>query len=169
MHDIRCSNCNKLLLRVDEYTLLKVKCSRCKTVILSKSRDYPSLAPRVPKPIWSQKMALTVEEHNDYHEIIQAIFGGTVGSTPDQVNEEVADIVDQVIDEIYECSQGMVVADALLNFWFPQASFRALASTTKTAIQDLMKVNQGFRYTLCANATRLNWKSALTIALMGPG
>mgnify|MGYP000447246408 CR=1 FL=1 len=59
-------------------------------------------------------MSLSAEDKQKYHEIIQSVWSGSVSSTPSQITEEVADIVDTVINETYSCSENFAGTLTLL-------------------------------------------------------
>lgn len=50
-------------------------------------------------------MALTYEEKQDIADTIKVIFKGAVPATPNQITDEVADMVTKIINEIAVCSK----------------------------------------------------------------
>lgn len=50
-------------------------------------------------------MALTQQEKENYHQLIQEIYDGAVQSSPSQITEEVTDVVNTILNEVVNCSK----------------------------------------------------------------
>lgn len=114
-------------------------------------------------------MSLTNQEKQRYHQIIQTLWDGSVSSSPSQVSEEVADIVDTVIEEIYNCSQNfsgtLAFLAAIGGVWIlPRNIVKHYFDALYTWFSD---IQGSTTYEACINQAALNWKTPLTLALMG--
>lgn len=117
-------------------------------------------------------MALTQEERETYHELVQRLYGGTVSSSPSQITEDVADIVNTILDEAVECSKAVAITQALISLLFPSTSVisftKNLVKTGYSAIMDWLAASEGNEAaTACIESAKLNWRSRLELALLG--
>jgi|TARA_R100000093_G_scaffold70925_1_gene45249 hypothetical protein len=116
-----------------------------------------------------REMSLSAEDKQKYHDLIQSIWSGSVSSTPSQITEEVADIVDTVIDETYSCSEDfagtLTLLAAIGGAWIlPRNIVKYYFDALETWLSD---VEGNITYKICINQAALNWKSPLVLALMG--
>lgn len=114
-------------------------------------------------------VALTGSDKQKYNELIQMLWKGSVPSSVAQITSEVADIVDKVIDEIYDCSNAFAGTIAFIT------SIGGVWILPRMLIKEhfegllgwLIDVQDNTTYKACSNQATLNWKSSLTLALMG--
>ncbi|MBF1803128.1 hypothetical protein [Alloalcanivorax profundimaris] len=114
-------------------------------------------------------MALSTEEKERYHDLIQSIWSGSVSSSPSQITEAVADIVDTVLDETYQCSENfagtLTFLAAIGGAWIlPRNIVKHYFDVLNTWLSE---VEGDITYQACLNQAALNWKSPLVLALMG--
>ena len=138
---------------------------------------------------------MTLQEREMYVAIIKKLYGTTVYVDESQITDEVVDIVETILKEIRSCSVNLGIfisvvqglADAL------QATAEALpeeiiedmlrdqdlswirnmrSNCTEAFVEsfvttwiDLLTGNK--QSIICVNTAKLNWKSALAIALLG--
>lgn len=138
---------------------------------------------------------MTLQERQMYVNIIKKLYGTTIYVDESQITDEVVEIVETILKEIRNCTKSLGIfisivqglADAL------QATAEALP---KEIIEDMLKdqdlewirnMRKNFteafvesfvttwiniltgaqQSTICVNTAKLNWKSALAIALLG--
>lgn len=114
-------------------------------------------------------MSLTSTEKQRYSQLIQNLWNGSVSSSTSQISEDVADIVDTVIDEIHNCSDAfagtLAFIAAIGGTWLlPRKIIKDYYNALNDWISD---VEGSITYQACINQATLNWKSALALALMG--
>lgn len=138
---------------------------------------------------------MTLQERQMYVNIIKKLYGTTIYVDESQITDEVVEIVETILKEIRNCTKNLGIfisivqglADAL------QATGEALP---EEIIDDMLKdqnlewirnMRKNFteafvesfvttwiniltgaqQSTICVNTAKLNWKSALAIALLG--
>ncbi|GAA5132664.1 hypothetical protein [Alloalcanivorax gelatiniphagus] len=114
-------------------------------------------------------MALSMEEKQRYHDLIQSIWSGSVSSSPSQITEAVADIVDSVLNQSYQCSENFSGTLSFLavigGAWIlPRNIVKHYFEALNTW---LSAVEGSVTYRACLSQAALNWKSPLVLALMG--
>ena len=119
-------------------------------------------------------MSLTQEEKELYASFISDVYNGAVRANANNITPEVAGICDEMLGAIIQCSNGMIVPDAIFQVFYAKkpSSLRAvlklIGKAAQTTVKQWVKIaltNQ--RYRNCIAATALNWKTRLEMALMG--
>lgn len=140
---------------------------------------------------------MTNEERQMYVSIIKKLYGNTISVSDDQISDEVAEIVNNILVSIRTCTGNLGiftsivqgVADGLrsvaefvtfnlihdiLTGKVGQNNFvsslkesfgTAFVISFVTTWTDILLNNK--QSTICVNTAKLNWKSALAIALLG--
>ncbi|MDD3575413.1 MAG: hypothetical protein PHT38_00840 [Halothiobacillus sp.] len=117
-------------------------------------------------------MALTQDEREKYNNIIQALYGGAVSSSPDQITDDVADVVNTILNSATECSKAVTITATLIELLFPPSGIIdftvAVIKTGYNAISDWIDQCQNNQIaTACLDSAKLNWRSPLQMALLG--
>jgi hypothetical protein len=116
-------------------------------------------------------MPLTSEQKAGYVAAIAAIWPNMSYNDVDNISDEVAEIMDTVLDSIKTCSIALAGINALYDSFYGIAtgtSWRdvlAAAITTIASWIDSVRTNQ--TYKACVSTAAANWRSAVELALMG--
>lgn len=119
-------------------------------------------------------MTLTYDEKQDIADAIKVIFKGAVHATPEQITDEVADMVTKIINEIAICSKRiettLEVTQKLLYKRFPVQIL--IGKIGKKQLGKLLSkwfesIYRNFATRACTNTAAARWRSPVTIALMG--
>lgn len=129
---------------------------------------------------------LTPELRQAYHDAIQSLFGGVVQSSPSDINQAVANDIDTMIIEITKCSNALkelgfdLIYEATVNVAVGKVVSKILdgllADYTKEKINEKLKeilldwvgtLMGKKQFQACINVARVNWRSKVTMDLMG--
>ncbi|CAF1081425.1 unnamed protein product [Rotaria sordida] len=109
-------------------------------------------------------------DRDNYHKLIQWIWGGVVRSSPDQINNECINIVNIVLDNVIECSKRLAMTEELIEEIFPL--FKPIKMTKKIyrlfkeLIQEWIEASRDENvYQVCLDTAKLKWRSPIEIAL----
>ncbi|MCH4248559.1 hypothetical protein [Acinetobacter populi] len=138
---------------------------------------------------------MTLAERELYVKIIKALYGNSVYVDESMISDEVAEIVDKILQEIRSCTVGLGIFIAIVqgvvdglqnigeNIGFDIADDMLRDNEVNWVRKIASNFGSGFAYSFvdtwlsilmndtqslaCKNAAALNWKSALAIALLG--
>lgn len=119
-------------------------------------------------------MALTYEEKQDIADTIKVIFKGAVPATPNQITDEVADMVTKIINEIAVCSKRiektLTTTQQILYMGYPIQIL--IGKVGKKALGNLLEnwfkqLSKNFATRACTVTATAKWRSPVTLALMG--
>lgn len=130
---------------------------------------------------------LTPEIRHAYANAIQILFGGAVSATPDDINDAVVDDIDTMIREISKCSKDLT--EFYFGFIYDATVSKAVESLVSKIFDKFIEqkiaenrlndklselllnwVNQltgNRRFVACLYQARVNWRSKVTIDLLG--
>jgi len=121
-------------------------------------------------------MSLTHEEKTQYVAAINAIWPnmGNSLNAVENINDDVVYYVDQALHSIRQCSEAFALIEAAYSIFYavpPPTSWKDLL---KDAIENSVNVKKWIdalrgkvQYKVCVETAALNWRSAVTGALMG--
>ena len=119
-------------------------------------------------------MALTYKEKQDIADAINVIFKGAVPVTPNQITEEVADMVTAIINEIAVCSKRiektLKTTQKILYRGYPIQIL--IGKIGKGVLGKLLEswfgeIYKNFATRACTVTAAAKWRSPVTLALMG--
>ena len=138
---------------------------------------------------------MTLQEREMYVEIIKKLYGTSIYVDESQISNEVVEIVEKILKEIRSCSVNLGIFTSIVQ-GLADALVGTAAAVPKEAVDDLLR-DQEFTWIrnmranyaeafvesfvttwvdiltgnqqslICVNTAKLNWKSALAMALMG--
>lgn len=138
---------------------------------------------------------MTLQEREMYVEIIKKLYGTSIYVDESQISNEVVEIVEKILKEIRSCSVSLGIFTSIVQ-GLADALVGTAAAVPKEAVDDLLR-DQEFTWIrnmranyaeafvesfvttwvdiltgnqqslICVNTAKLNWKSALAMALMG--
>ncbi|MDR1062568.1 MAG: hypothetical protein LBL48_01290 [Azoarcus sp.] len=117
-------------------------------------------------------MSLTAEQKAQYVAAITAIWEGSVSNNQaSNITDEVADIMDTVLDAIKECSQAFAVVNITFSLFYGAGSWKDIlvnALANGTSVGNWIAALRGnMQYRACVVTAAANWRSAIEMALMG--
>ena len=119
-------------------------------------------------------MNLTYEEKQDIAEAIKVIFKGALPATPNQITEEVADMVTKIINGITVCSKRiektLKTTQQILYMGYPiQILIGKVGKEVLGAFLEnwFTQLSKNFATRACAVTAAAKWRSPVTLALMG--
>ncbi|MFC3874893.1 hypothetical protein [Neisseria musculi] len=117
---------------------------------------------------------LTQEMKVVYAGIIQKFYDGALRAAPEDITPEAADIVDQMLNAVKECSKAYLAADAVFSVFYGKTPLTGEWIWTKLGKDALGMVGKwrdvlynNRRYRSCVVAVALRWRSPLQIVLLG--
>jgi len=121
-------------------------------------------------------MTLTIEEKEEYVELIDFIWSGSMqNNTVDNITEDIADDMAFLLSEIKTCSNNLQLLKSMFeDIYKPGMVWRTLIKNT--AMQPAKKgytkrwakkIKENKIYKVCVDTGALNWKSHIQIKLMG--
>ena len=116
-------------------------------------------------------MSLTNEQKAGYVVAIAAIWPNLSNNTVNNISDEVAGIMDTVLESIKTCSLGFAAIDILFDVIYNTSTattWKDLLVTAFNAVSDWVNAlmnNQ--QYQACVVTAAANWRSAIEMALMG--
>lgn len=119
-----------------------------------------------------QKLPLTPQLRENYIRAVHKIWPDTVGRyKASHVNEEVARIMDNVLNEIAECSKSMALIHELFeDFYMPfklNKWRKIIMETIDVYVDWLDALEENRVYRSCVVGASRNWKSPMSLALEG--
>lgn len=116
-------------------------------------------------------MSLTTEQKAGYVVAIAAIWPNMSNNTVNNISDEVAEIMDTVLDSIRTCSVALAGVEAAYNMFYDMATGTSWKDVLASAINAIggwitsVRTNQ--QYQACVTVAAANWRSAIELALMG--
>lgn len=118
------------------------------------------------------KIKLTQEMKQGYIDVIHKIWPNVLNRySADDVTEEVAEIIDTVLNSITNCSNGMALVHELFeDFYMPFKinKWRTLIKEAFDVFSDwLDALEENRKYKVCVTNAAWQWRSVIEMALMG--
>jgi hypothetical protein len=116
-------------------------------------------------------MSLTNEQKAAYVAAIDAIWPGLPSNNIGNISDEVAEIMDTVLDSIKTCSKALAGVEAVYDVFYDVVTGTSWRDVLVSAIGaiagwiDSVRTDQLYR--ICVVVTAANWRSAIQMALMG--
>lgn len=118
------------------------------------------------------QIPLTPEMRQGYIDVIHKIWPNVLDRyTANDVTDEVADIMDTVLNSIVSCSEAMALIHELYeDFYMPFKinKWRTLIKETIDVFSDwLDALEENRQYKVCVTTAAWQWRSVIEMALMG--